>query len=416
MTLQRVLGLVRRCQLRQLRLNAAARGFLWGSIFGSVGIVAARLAGLAPAPAAWFGLVAVAGTVLALGLRRTTVPDDYRIAKQIDGELGLKDRLAGGYDLLKHERPAADPFTALAVRDAEAAAQQAEPHLHAHLRLPRRLFWGAACLILATAVSLALPGGVRATTVSREQREQAEAFNASLTNMAESIKAMEGLDPEAERSMLEALNDIRISEEDLRRMSRADVIRRLKEANERLKIPEGAQGTVFRQAVEDRLKAIAEMEQVQKQLAEIEALNRRQAVLDLGEGRQAQAVNIKLESSDLNLDQAVAAAAAAPGQAQQEYQRRQAEAEARAAAEREKIKRFLARTTQALPPGEAAKLAAMVAGDPQFQEKLMQAIKDPSGKQYDAMREIYRRQLEQEFEKENIPRGLRNQLSTYLGR
>ena len=62
------------------------------------------------------------------------------------------------------------------------------------------------------------------------------------------------------------------------------------------------------------------------------------------------------------------------------------------------------------------KLAAMMANDADFQAKVMAAIKDPGGKQFDAMREIYRRQLEREFEKENIPRGLRHQLSTYLGR
>jgi hypothetical protein len=57
----------------------------------------------------------------------------------------------------------------------------------------------------------------------------------------------------------------------------------------------------------------------------------------------------------------------------------------------------------------------MMATDAEFQGKVMDAIKDPSGKKLDEMRTIYRRQLQRELEKENIPRGLRQQLSTYLG-
>ena len=244
--------------------------------------------------------------------------------------------------------------------------------------MPRGVVSGVAWLAVAAALSTLVVPGLRGEDegVSREQREQVQAFNESLAKMAESIKTLEGLDDAEQKTMLDALRGIQISEDELKKMSRADVIRRLREANEKIKIPEGVGGAALKQAVEDRMRAIAEMEQVQKQLAEIEAINNRKAVIDLGDGRTTDAGNIKLESSDLQIDQAIAAAAARPGEAEVEYQKRLATSEARAKAEREKIKRFLVKTVgQELPEADVTKLAAMMASDAEFQTKVMDAIK-----------------------------------------
>ncbi len=409
--------------VRQARLDRGARGFFWGALVAALAIVIARLAGLSVGQSWWLLLIVVAGTVIGMLLGRSAMPDGYRVAKRIDEQFSLKDRLAGGYDLLRRasleEGLAETPFTALILEDAAKAAEEARRLLRRSMRLPRGVVPGAVCLAVAAALSaLVLPGlHGEGEGISREQREQVQAFNESLAKMAESIKAIEGLDDEQQKTMLDALRGIQISEDELKKMSRADVIRRLREANEKIKIPEGVAGAALKQAVEDRLRAIAEMEQVQKQLAEIEAINNRKAVIDLGDGRTTAAGNITLESSDLQIDQAIAAAAARPGEAEVEYQKRLATAEARARAEREKIKRFLVKTVgQEMPETDVTKLAAMMASDAEFQTRVMDAIKDPSGKKFDAMRAIYRRQLEREFEKENIPRGLRQQLSTYLGR
>ncbi|HUW55589.1 MAG TPA: hypothetical protein VMZ92_03065 [Planctomycetota bacterium] len=410
---------------RQSCLDGAARGFFPGAVVAALAIVIGRLAGLSPGQAWWLLLVALAGAVLGSVLGKTAVPDGYRVAKRIDEQLGLKDRLAGGYDLLRRARTEdglpRTSFTALMLSDAARAAKEAERSLCIPVHVPKGLVHGALCLVFAAALSLlVLPGGradVTGLEVSREQREQVRAFNESLARMAATIQAMEGLDDEQEKAMLDALRAIQIGEDELRKMTRADIIRRLREANAKIKVPEGVQAAAFRRAVEDQMRAIAEMEQVQRQLAEIEAINQREAVIDLGDGRTTSAANIPLESSDLHIDEAIAAVTARPGEAELEYQRRVAAAEARTRAEQEKIKRFLAKTIGTdLPETEARKLAALLASDVEFQGRVMEAIKDPTSKQFDAMREIYRRQLEREFERENIPRGLRQQLSTYLGR
>ncbi|MFB3893065.1 MAG: hypothetical protein ACE15C_13690 [Phycisphaerae bacterium] len=417
----------RAAMVRQEWLDAAGRAFFHGAIAAALAVVIARLAGMPGGPAWWLLLIApgagVAGTIWRKA-RGTAVPDGYRVAKQIDDRLKLKDRLAGGYDLLRSARAPGGlertAFTALILKDAAAAADEARRAMRAAVRLPRGLVPGLLCLALSAAISaFLLPGSQRQGTgaeISSQQREQVRAFNDSLARMAESIKAIEGLDDKQAKEMLDALRSVQISEDELKKMSQADIIRRLRDANAKLKLPEGAQGAALRQAIEDKNRAIAEMEQVQKQLEEIAAINSRQAVIDLGDGRTAAAANIKLESSDLQIDQAIAAAAAGPGEAEQEYQKRIAAADARAKAEREAIKKFLAKTgTEDVPPAEAQKLAQMMASDAEFQGKVMEAIKDPSGKKLAAMREIYRRQLDREFEKENIPRGLRQQLNTYLG-
>jgi len=390
-----------------------------GSIVAAVAIVVGRFAGMSPTQAWWLMLPAAAGVVLGAFIGRSAVADPYAIAKRIDTQLDLKDRLAGGYDLLRRVRsgdaPPPTPFTALVLADAAAAAEEAAGALRMPLRLPRGLPTGVLCLALAAALSLlALPGATEtdgSRPISREQRAQVQA----LSDLVDTIKALEGLDEEQKQALVEALGNIQFDEDELQKMSRADIIRRLKEAG--AKIPEGVARAAVRRAIEDKVRAIAEQEQIEQQLAEIEAINRREARIDLGDGRTTSAVNIKLESSDLKIDQAIAAAAARPGEGEREYQRRVAAAEARARAEREKIRKFLARTlAKDLPATDAQKLTALLASDAEFQEKVMAAIRDPDSKQFDVMREIYRRQLEREFERENIPRGLRQQLSTYLGR
>jgi len=406
----------------QRRFSAAARWFAVGAAIAAAAVVAGRLGGLSVAQAAW--LLAIAPVSALVGLawgRADDLPDAYRLAKQIDQQLGLCDRLAGGYDLLRQARSddqgGTPAFLTLVAKDALAAVKEAQGRYRPMVVLPRVSLAALGLLAAAAVVSYLLPqrGGGEAPAVSAQDRRQAQALNTSLASIAEAIKTLEGVDEKQQEAMLEALRQVQISEEDLKKMSRADIIRRLREASSTIKLPEGAQAAAVRQAMEDKLRAVAEMEQVQQQLAQIEQINARSAAIDLGGGKKATALNITLESSDLQIDKAIAAAVAKPGEAEEDYRNRLNDAEARAKAQREAIKKFLVRGAGDAPPADVQKLAAMMDSDAEFQGKVMEAIKDPSGKKLDEMRAIYRRQLQNELEKENIPRGLRQQLSTYLG-
>jgi hypothetical protein len=418
-TIEAFLRKARAATARQRRVSSAARGFVIGSAVVGAGIVAGRLAGLSVSQAAWMLMVAPVGALVGAALARSAnLPYGLRLAKQIDQQLGLHDRLAGGYDLLRQGRAGdGDAFASLVAKDSLAAAEEARRRYHPRTRLPRGTLVGLACLAAAMAVSLLLPQrgpDAASSAVSAQNRQQAQALNNSLASIAEAIKGLEGVDEKQQEAMLDALRQVQISEEDLKKMSRADIIRRLREASSTIKLPEGAQAAAVRQAMEDKLRAVAEMEQVQQQLAQIEQINARSAAIDLGDGKKALALNITLESSDLQIDKAIVAAAAKAGQAEQDYQTRLAAAEARLKAQRGAIKKFLARGAEDVPPGEVQKLAAMMDNDAEFQGKVMEAIKDPSGRKLDEMRSIYRRQFQRELEKENIPRGLRQQLGTYL--
>jgi len=376
----------------------------------------------------WMLMFAVGGAVVGMVLGKGRRADGYQVAKRMDEKLGLKDRLASGYGMLLEARQKEieqTVFTVLLLKDAEGAAERAGREYRILLEEgggARSALGGLVCVVVVGV--LALVGGGRSgggREVSKEQREQVQAFNQSIATMAEKIKTIEGLDGQQEKEMLDILKSVQISEDELAKMSRADVLRRLRDADGKIKLPEGVAGgggAAVKRAIEDKLKAIAEMELVQQQLAQIEAINSRKAVIDLGDGSSAAAMNIKLESSDLQIDRNIALAAAKPGEAEQEYQKRIAEADAKEKMQREAIKKFLAKGgggAGEVPASEVQKLAAMMASDAEFQGKVMEAIKDPSGKKLEMMREVYRRQLEREFEKENIPRGLRQQLNTYLG-
>jgi hypothetical protein len=400
----------------------AGRSFNVGAIVAAVAVVAGRLAGLSVAHSLW--LLAIAPLSALLGAawwRAADLPDLYRLAKQIDGQLGLQDRLAGGYDLLRQERngkPASETFFGVLVAsDALAAVREAQNRYWATASSPQVPLAALSLILAASAASLLLPnrGGVEAPVVSAQNRQQAQALNNSLASIADAIKTLEGVDEQQQEAMFEALRQIQISEDDLKKMSRADIIRRLREASSSIKLPEGAQAAAVRQAMEDKLRAVAEMEQVQKQLAQIGEINARMASIDLGDGRKTSAVNITLESSDLQIDKAIAMAVAKPGESEEEYRNRLRVAEASAKAQREAIKKFLAKAAAEVPPAEVHKLAALIDSDAEFQGKVLEAIKDPSGKKLEDMRAIYHRQLQRELEKENVPRGLRQQLSTYMG-
>jgi hypothetical protein len=419
-TIETFLLKARGAMVRQRRVSRAARWFAIASVAAAATVVVGRLAGLSAAQASWMLAIALLGALLGAVLGGSkALPDAYRLAKQIDQQLGLQDRLAGGYDLLRQGHAGdRDAFTGLVIKDALAAVEEARRRHRSRAHLPRVTLAGLGCLVAAMVVSLLAPQRAANTTssaVSARDRQQAQAFNKSLASVAEAIKAFEGVDDKQQEAMLEALRQIQISDEDLKKMSRADIIRRLREASSTIKLPEGAQASAIRQAMEDKLRAVAEMEQVQQQLAQIDQINARSAAIDLGGGKKALALNIRLESSDLQIDKAIATAAAKPGEAEQDFKNRLAAAAARDKAQRETIKKFLAHGTEDVRPSDVQKLAAIMDNDAEFQGKVMEAIKDPSGKKLDDMRAIYRRQLQSELEKEKVPRGLRQQLSTYLG-
>lgn len=419
-TIETFLAKARRAMARQRRLAKAARWFTIASAAAAVAVVVGRPAGLSIAQASWMLAVAPLGAFIGALLGGTkALPDTYRLAKQIDQQLGLQDRLAGGYDLLRQGRAGdGDPFAELVVKDTLAAVEEARQRYCSRTKLPRVAMVGLGCLAVAMAFSFLAPQRTpigTSSAVSTRNRQQAQDFNNSLASVAEAIKTLDGVDEKQQEAMIEALRQVQISDEDLKKMSRADIIRRLREASSTIKLPEGAQASAIRQAMEDKLRAVAEMEQVQQQLSQIEQLNARSAAIDLGGGKKATALNIHLESSDLQIDKAIATATAKAGEAEQDFKNRLAAAEARSKAQREAIKKFLAHGAEDVPAADVQKLTAMMDSDAQFQAKVMDAIKDPSGKKLDDMRAIYRRQLQAELEKEKVPRGLRQQLSTYLG-
>ena len=147
-------------------------------------------------------------------------------------------------------------FGVLVANDALAAVREAQSRYWPKVRLPRLPLTALGLLAAATATSFLLPqrGGVaEPRVVSAENRRQAQALNTSLASIAEAIKTIEGVDEKQQEAMFEALRQIQISEEDLKKMSRADIIRRLREASSSIKLPEGAQAAAVRQAMEDKL-------------------------------------------------------------------------------------------------------------------------------------------------------------------
>lgn len=131
-------------EVSRFRRRAAAVSAARSGLVATAGaIVAAEVLWLwtGPVPAQAILLIVITPPVIAMLVARVTLPSTRAIAATADDRLRLQNRLATALECA--DQP--DPFARLVVRDAVAAARQAQPAVAFPLRVPRVL----AVLLLA---------------------------------------------------------------------------------------------------------------------------------------------------------------------------------------------------------------------------------------------------------------------------
>ncbi|MCZ7644606.1 MAG: hypothetical protein M5U26_04860 [Planctomycetota bacterium] len=407
----------------QCALDAAARGLRWGLFGAAAWALLWRLLDQVPA-GAWWGLLALpAGMAAALCFRRAPAPHGYRLAKQVDADLGLQDRLAGGYDLLLQARAPGglpdDPFIELALEDAGAAAALARRRPARRLRLPHGLPASAAGVaVLTLLLPFIFPAEaevLEGLALSSAQVEKAGEMQLAVSQLAGEIEALDDLPEEERQEVLKVLESLNLNESDLKKMAQKDLFQKLKEAGVKIKAT-GAKGEVIAKALEEQRHKLMQLDLIKKQLDELQAFNQGETKLELGDGKALAVEHVKMRATeDLDLTGALAEALKAPGEAEKEYRQRLERLEARREAERERVGKFVAREAKLDAPQTAAeKHAAMMSEDKEYQQRVLDAVKNPDSADAQQVRKLFKQTLDSELEREDIPRGVGHMLKKYM--
>jgi hypothetical protein len=271
--------------------------------------------------------------VASLSLLRPLPP--ARVARRIDAELALKERLATAWMLgaksgdTGHRSPITEPLIALQQQDALAAAQAIEPRQALPLRwLHRPLLWAATLAALAI-VSTALPNRMDARLAERAAiAEEAQAQAQRIEELAQQLETDE-LSPEEREELLRQLEALAKQLRD-NRGDREEALANLSEIEERLKQKRDPNADA-RQATLDALAAElqalargenaqgengqekadpAEMEEVLQELAQ-KLSQMSQAERKAAEQALAQMAARAAQAGDVDVAQALAALARA---------------------------------------------------------------------------------------------------------
>lgn len=403
-------------------VDACVIGLRWGAAATAGWILAWRILGQSPQTAWWGMLWIVAGVVAAMLVKREPVPGNYYVAKYVDEELGLHDRLAGGYDLLLQARSPTglpdDPFIALALEEVERATVAARKKTAIGLRLPPRLLatflWlGLPCLL----PFVIFPSGrvIESLAMTDEQMEKAQEMKDALAMLAGEIESLDDLKEDEKQEVLKVLQNLDIKESDLKKMSQNDLFRKLAEAGIKIK-GTGAKGAKIAKVLEEQQRKIMQLDLIKKQMAELQRHNQQESKIDLGDGTTMTTGKVKMMATDdLDLSGALARAVRAPGEAEKEYQNRLAMLEAHRQAEEARIGKFIAKGAKlGIPKTASEKFAAMMSEDKNYQERVLNAVKNPDSEEAKKIKKMFQKSLESELENENIPRGVGHMLKKYM--
>ena len=359
-------------------------------------------------------MFAVVGAVVGMFVWGGRLEDGYQVAKRIDEKLGLKDRLASGYGMLAETRRGEleqTVFTAILLRDAELAAERAGREYRIVLEKAgglRGIVGGLVCVVAV--VVLALMGGREGSEVSPELRAKAEAFNVSIAKAIKEIKNS-GLDDKHAQELMDALANVQFDPKDLKTISDRDLFDRLRQAG--AKLPEGVGGTAVGVALKDHIKTLAEMNLLKQEAEEAAKINALPAEIVTGDGTSVSAERIRLVPSGERIGEKLAFATSKLGEGELDLLRRQTEMAAKMKEQDEAMARFRPKDAAA---GNATtsdvNMSDVINNNAEYREKMLKANQEPDGKDSKEMRDMGRRQFQQESE--HLPRGVRDAVDRYF--
>ncbi|MBI3829764.1 MAG: hypothetical protein HY291_09620 [Planctomycetes bacterium] len=402
---QALQALIRRYRTRLAvsgALNQALAALLWGALGAIVLAAVFRIAGV-PRMAGLFTTLAlplgfVAGAVH--GWRRSAF-SDYKVAKMLDARIGHGDRLANAVYWQEQPAERRSVFVELAIREGLDAAQNANPGLRPAVALPRQAKLGMALSLLALGwVYLLFPPHV----VPAEEAVSEETA-AEMQKIFKGLGELSSKDGEDGQKIKKLLEEMNISEDDMSRMTQAEIMRMLNEKGIQFKGGEKAK------AFEAVKGALAQIDLIKQQMAEIEKKNNSAYSIKTKDGKEIGGTRIKTTMTDesILLEKVKQAAGI-----KQDESAILADLERESDEARKRAKEVRGQVGLQKEVSYTVDPQAVLKADERFQNDVRDAIKDPNGEAAQRVKKAYVDLAKKEIENGSIPPGTADKMLKWV--
>ena len=403
----RRLNSVIRAYSRRLAIRGSLRAAMKGLIYSAIAAIilslllwmigVSRVAGLAVL--SLLPLSAFGGFIL--GWRRSS-QTDYCAAKLIDSELGRGDRISSAWFLLSNNADDDNPFAALAIRDGLDAAREAAGRIRPSSASLRPAFSAILASGLCIAwVLLLFPARV----IPPEEAVSAETAG-KMQRMLKTLSQASSGNGKDDTQMKELLEQLNINADDMAKMTQADVMRMLNEKG----IQVGNSGDKAK-AIEAIKSTLADMELINKKMAEIEKRNNSAYGIKTKDGSQISGSRIKTVVTDEAMVIAKLKSAAGlqenDSEITAEMEREQKEAQQRAKDARCKA----GLQTDVQYTVDASK---MLKSDERFQNDVREAVSDPTSEAAQRVKKAYKDLARKDLEKGDVPPGAADKMLKWI--
>jgi hypothetical protein len=275
----------------RLRFSGAVKSglstFIWGAVIALLLVFIAKFGGLSKHVAA-FSFAAIPAAFffgLIIGWKRSYC-SGYSAAKMLDAHLKLNDRLANAHYFLQQKPESRSPLAALAIEDGLKAAREAKLGAFSTVRWSRRATYGL-ILSAAGAASLYL---LYPTVVLPSDQVVTQETQTEMRNIMQGFQNMPGMSDEQKSEIKDILEKLNISEDEMKKMTSADLMRMMSAKGIEYK---GGGGAKAFEAMKD---AIADLDQIRQQREEIERRNKEGYQIVLSNGQKVSGVRIATQA------------------------------------------------------------------------------------------------------------------------
>ena len=375
-------------------LRSALSSFIWGALLVLILMLVAKRSGLPRNVAALsFGAIPVAFIAGLLAGWKRSYCSTYSAAKLLDRHLGLNDRLANALYFLQQNAEARSPLTNLAIEDGLNAARGAKlgvSLLHPCWP-PRRATYGlivsAACagwLYVLYPVVILPPDQVVTQETQNEMR-----------NIMQGFQNMPGMSDEQKNEVKDILEKLNISEDEMKKMTSADLMRIMSAKGIEYK---GGGGAKAFEAMKD---AIADLDQIRQQREEIERRNKEGYQIVLSNGQKVSGVRIATQapSEQIVRDRVKSSMGIKAASESEELDQLQKQSEMVA----QKASAVRSQLGLKNTPAMKVDAAALLATDDNYKKDRDKAIEDPKSEAAMRVKKANRDLLNRELEKGDIP-------------
>jgi hypothetical protein len=382
--------------------KAALNALLWGALAALLLILILKCSGFSRRAAMLaFAAIPIAIMAGAIAGWRRSACSPYSAAKQLDKHLKLNDRLANTFYFIGQDPARRSALAELAIADGLNAARTAKLGAFTAFQWTRRATFGiVASLLCAGWLYLLYPPNNIPADLAVAQETQEE-----MKGIIKGLKDLPGVSAEQKNEIKKMLETLNISEDDMNKMTRADLMRLISAKGIDYK---GGNGKAAFEAMKN---AIGELDAIRQQREEIEKKNKEAFQVQLANGQKVTGVRIATQAPSEKIVCERIQMSVGIKQASESDELDQLQKQTELAAENAKTMR----SKIGLKNNMNAKVdtSALLATDEKYQKDRDEAIKDPKGEAAMRVKKAQRDIMNRELEKGDIPAGVAEKLKNW---